>query len=67
MIPYPPIYVQTEYPAMRRRLNKNGFVDTGKVSADGFDLLVIKHPFEHATEIAKPAVLEQDPQRKPAA
>lgn len=45
---YPPIYVQTEHAAIRKRLDDYGFVETKKRSADGFDILVHEHPFRHA-------------------
>jgi hypothetical protein len=61
-MPYPPVYVQTEYPAMKRRLIRNGFVETGKRSADGFDFLVIEHPLQRRKTKIKsdPQVPEQD-------
>lgn len=59
--PYPPIYVQTEYPAMERRLRRYGFAETRKRSADGFELFVLEHPFRHGTEKAEIFTQEQPP------
>lgn len=55
---YPPIYVQTEWSAMKRRLKRCGFVETGKRSAEGFDFLVYKRPFANLVLQQGPAVIE---------
>ncbi|MGA3071030.1 MAG: hypothetical protein ABSD43_12520 [Terracidiphilus sp.] len=57
---YPPIYVQTEHAAIRKRLDDYGFVATKKRSADGFDILVLEHPFRHAGMNSTPQFLAQD-------
>jgi len=61
---YPPIYVQTEHTAIRKRLRTYGFVETKKRSADGFDLLVLEHPFRHARMESIPQAIEPDLQQK---
>jgi hypothetical protein len=58
--PYPPIYVQTEHPAIRKRLDDYGFVETKKQSADGFDILVLEHPFRHARMESIPQYIEPE-------
>ena len=58
--PYPPIYVQTEWSGMKRRLKRSGFIDTGKVSAEGFDFLVYEHPFASPALLAGPTVMEEE-------
>jgi hypothetical protein len=55
---YPPIYVQTEWSAMKRRLKRCGFVETGKKSAEGFDFLVYERPFANFVLRQGPAVME---------
>ncbi len=55
---YPPIYVQTEWGAMKRRLKRCGFVETGKKSAEGFDFLVYERPFANLVLQQGPAVME---------
>jgi hypothetical protein len=57
---YPPIYVQTEHPAISKRLSDYGFVETHKRSADGFDLVVLEHPFRLAGMNSIPPGLEGD-------
>lgn len=64
--PYPPIYVQTEYAAMKRRLRRYGFTETKKRSADGFELLELAHPFQHGTEKAEIFTQDQAPAAAPA-
>ena len=56
---YPPIYVQTEWSAMKRRLKRCGFVETGKKSAEGFDFLVYERPFVNLVLKQGPAVMEE--------
>ncbi len=56
---YPPIYVQTEWDAMKRRLKRCGFVETGKKSAEGFDFLVYERPFTSAVLQQGPTVIEE--------
>ena len=63
--PYPPIYVQTEYAAMKRRIQHYGFVETDKRSADGYDLLVFEQPFKHPAQSESPVTLEHDPGENP--
>jgi len=58
---YPPIYVQTEYDSMKRRLKHLGFAEVGKKSAEGFDFLVYQHPFTKRVMQAGPLVLEPEP------
>lgn len=55
---YPPIYVQTEWSAMKRRLKRCGFVETGKKSAEGYDFLVYEHPFANLVLQQGPTVME---------
>ncbi|MGH9562323.1 MAG: hypothetical protein ACRD3S_12795, partial [Terracidiphilus sp.] len=57
-IAYPPIYVQTEWSAMERRLKRCGFVDTGKKSAEGYDFLVYERPFANLVLKQGPAVVD---------
>jgi len=43
---YPPIYAETEHPALKRRmLRKYGFVDSGRISADGYPIFFVPKPF----------------------
>ena len=55
---YPPIYVQTEWSAMKRRLKRCGFVETGKRSAEGYDFLVYKQPFANLVLQQGPTIKE---------
>lgn len=55
---YPPIYVQTEWNAMKRRLKRCGFVETGKKSAEGYDFLVYERPFANLVPQQGPTVIE---------
>ena len=64
---YPPIYVQTEHDAIRKRLTDYGFVETKKRSADGFDILVREHPFRHAAMQSVPQAIKKAlPSAQPA-
>ncbi len=55
---YPPIYVQTEWSGMKRRLKRCGFVETGKKSAEGYDFLVYERPFANLVLQQGPTVME---------
>lgn len=43
---YPPLYAQTEEGSLRRKMEAVGFVSAEARTADGFDLLVLKKPFQ---------------------
>jgi hypothetical protein len=53
---YPPLYAETEHPALKRRmLEKFGFEESGHLSADGYEILVLPKPFRRKTDLGEAA------------
>lgn len=48
---FAPVYVQTEFPSLRRRLGSYGFRSTAKWSADGQEIFVLEYPFKNQLQL----------------